>query len=117
MLYFPQKVNLSVKSTQIPKQNSPQSPKALKALGIEFILLSCIKNEPHQFNVIELNSAHFASFVAAFSTPVAVSSVPMAQEMKSDVVLAGQLVVWTTLISSATVFLSAFALKALGVFM
>ena len=70
----------------------------------------------YKFNVIELNGAHFASFVAAFSTPVAVSSVPMAQEMKSDVVLAGQLVVWSTLISSLSVFLSAFFLKALGVF-
>ncbi|MBE6591889.1 MAG: AEC family transporter [Ruminococcaceae bacterium] len=68
------------------------------------------------FNILDLNGAHFASFVAAFSTPVAVSSVPMAQEMKSDVVLAGQLVVWTTLISSATVFASAFVLKVLGVF-
>lgn len=60
--------------------------------------------------------AHFAAFVAMFTTPVAVSSVPMAQEMNSDVALAGQLVVWTTLFSALTVFLSAFLLKAVGVF-
>ncbi len=62
------------------------------------------------------NGAHFAAFVAMFTTPVAVSSVPMAQEMNSDVALAGQLVVWTTLFSAITVFLSAFLLKAVGVF-
>ena len=60
--------------------------------------------------------AHFASFLAAFSTPVAISSVPMAQEMESDSALAGQLVVWTTLVSAVTVFLFTFLLKAIGVF-
>ena len=62
------------------------------------------------------NGAHFAAFVAMFATPVAVSSVPMAQEMESDVALAGQLVIWTTVISAFTVFIASFILKALGVF-
>ena len=62
------------------------------------------------------NGAHFAAFVAAFATPVAVSSVPMAQEMGGDTTLAGQLVVWTTLASVASVFLASFLLKAAGVF-
>ncbi len=60
--------------------------------------------------------AHFAAFTAAFATPVAVSSVPMAQEMGGDTALAGQLVVWTTLLSSLSVFGMAFFLKAVGVF-
>ena len=60
--------------------------------------------------------AQFAAFVAVFATPVAVSSVPMAQEMDGDVTLAGQLVVWTTLISAVSVFLVSFLLKAAGVF-
>lgn len=60
--------------------------------------------------------AHFAAFVAAFATPVAVSSVPMAQEMGGDTTLAGQMVVWTTLASVASVFLASFLLKAAGVF-
>lgn len=60
--------------------------------------------------------AHFATFVAVFATPVAVSSVPMAQEMKGDATLAGQLVVWTTLVSGFTVFLVSFLLKAAGIF-
>lgn len=62
------------------------------------------------------NGAHFAAFVALFVTPVAVSSVPMTQEMDGDVTLAGQLVVWTTLFSVVSVFLSAFLLRAAGVF-
>ncbi len=60
--------------------------------------------------------AHFAAFVAVFATPVAVSSVPMAQEMGGDVTLAGQLVVWTTLFSALSVFLAAFLLKLGGIF-
>ena len=60
--------------------------------------------------------AHFAAFVAMFATPVAVSSVPMAQEMNSDASLAGQLVVWTTIASAFSVFLAAFLLKLGGVF-
>ncbi len=61
------------------------------------------------------NGAHFATFVAVFATPVAVSSVPMAQEMNSDSALAGQLVVWTTIVSAFTVFLTSFLLKLVGV--
>lgn len=60
--------------------------------------------------------AHFAAFVAMFATPVAVSSVPMTQEMNSDAILAGQLVVWTTIASAFSVFLAAFLLKLGGVF-
>lgn len=60
--------------------------------------------------------AQFAAMSAAFLTPVAVSSVPMAQEMEADTLLAGQLVVWTTLFSSVTVFLGAYILSAIGIF-
>lgn len=60
--------------------------------------------------------AHFATFIAAFATPVAVSSVPMAQEMDGDVTLAGQMVVWTTLFSVISVFTASFLLKSAGVF-
>lgn len=62
------------------------------------------------------DGAHFASFVALFATPVAVSSVPMAQEMNSDAALAGQLVVWTTLFSVISLFLASFLLRLAGVF-
>lgn len=69
-----------------------------------------------RLGVLNVAGAHFASFVAVFGTPVAVSSVPMAQEMDSDVTLAGQLVVWTTVVSALTVFLAAFILRLVGVF-
>ena len=60
--------------------------------------------------------AHFAAFVAAFATPVAVSSVPMAQEMGGDSELAGQMGVWSTLFSVASVFVASFLLRFAGVF-
>lgn len=62
------------------------------------------------------NGAHFAAFVAMFATPVAVSTVPMCQEMGADHALAGQLVVWTTTISSVVIFVTSFILKSVGVF-
>ncbi len=62
------------------------------------------------------SGAHFAAFVALFATPVAVSSVPMTQEMGGDTVLAGQLVVFTTIFSTFSIFLCAFLLRLAGVF-
>lgn len=62
------------------------------------------------------DGAKFAALAALFATPVAVSSVPMAQEMGADHTLAGQLVVWTTLFSSVTVFVASFLLKLAGIF-
>ena len=61
-------------------------------------------------------AAQFACFVSAFATPVAVSSVPMAQEMKADAALAGQLVVWTTLVSALSIFVATWVLRAVGEF-
>ena len=60
--------------------------------------------------------AQFASLVAVFCTPVAVSSVPMAQEMGADAELAGQLVVFTTITSAFTVFVASAALRWVGIF-
>ena len=60
--------------------------------------------------------AHFAAFVAVFATPVAVSTVPMAEAMGSDSSLAGQLVIWSTLFSSLSIFVASYLLKLLGIF-
>ncbi|MBQ8880018.1 MAG: AEC family transporter [Clostridia bacterium] len=60
--------------------------------------------------------AEYAALTALFATPVAVSSVPMAQEMDADVTLTGQLVVWTTLISIITIFVSSLIMKQIGIF-
>lgn len=62
------------------------------------------------------SGAEFASMIAVLCTPVAVSSVPMAQEMGADSELAGQLVVFTTLFSALTIFASSYILKIIGVF-
>lgn len=62
------------------------------------------------------SGAHFAVFVALFATPVSVSCVPMTQELGGDAILAGQLVVWTTMISAFSVFAVSFLLRLAGVF-
>ncbi|MBO5716145.1 MAG: AEC family transporter [Clostridia bacterium] len=62
------------------------------------------------------SGAQFASFVACFCTPIAVSSVPMSQEMGADADLMGQLVVWSTVFSAFSIFIASFVLKALGIF-
>lgn len=77
----------------------------LLGLGIAFLFLRS-----------RFDGAQFAALVALFATPVAVSSVPMAQEMGADHTLAGQLVVWTTLISAVTVFIASFLLRLVGIF-
>lgn len=64
----------------------------------------------------QFDGAHFAAFVAMFTTPVAVSSVPMAQEMDGDVTLAGQFVVWTAIASAFSIFITSFLLKSAGIF-
>ena len=60
--------------------------------------------------------AAFAALAAMFATPNAVSTVPMTQEMGGDAALAGQLVVWSTLFSTFTIFMTAFVFRLLGVF-
>ena len=129
--------DVSVLFSVLQSFSNAATPLALVALGaqFEFSAVSSLKKEiifgtamriaivpvcvigiAYIFFRDSFDGAHFATLVAAFATPVAVSSVPMAQEMDSDVTLAGQLVVWTTLLSSVTIFIFAFALKALGIF-
>ena len=64
----------------------------------------------------KFDGAQFAALAALFSAPVAVSSVPMAQEMGGDTSLAGQLVVWTTVFSAPAIFAVSFLLRTAGVF-
>ena len=78
-----------------------------------FVPVICLSAAYLLFN---FEGAHYAAFVAIFATPVAVSSVPMAQEMGADVKLAGQLVIWNTIFSGLTIFIYAFVLKLLGIF-
>ena len=67
-------------------------------------------------DMLRISGEHFAAFVGVFATPAAVASAVMAKEMGADEELAGQLVVWTSLIGMVTVFVSTAVLRALGIF-
>ena len=60
-------------------------------------------------------SLDFPALIALYGTPLAVSTVPMTAEMKSDSELAGQLVVWTTLTSAFTLFAIIFVCKQMSI--
>lgn len=64
----------------------------------------------------QFGAEHYALLVALTASPVAVSSAIMAAEMDNDGTLAGQLVVWTTLLSMVSVFMIVVILRAAGVF-
>ena len=68
------------------------------------------------FFVPRLSGEHYASYIAVFATPCAVSGAIMAKEMGADEELAGQLVVWTSLVSTVTIFLCTAIFRAVGVF-
>ena len=63
---------------------------------------------------LKLDTAAFPALLALFGAPVAVSSVPMAQEMDNDGALAGQLVVWTSIFSIFTLFVFILILRTWG---
>lgn len=68
------------------------------------------------FLIPGLGGEHYATYVGVFATPVAVASAIMAKEMGADDELAGQLVVWTSLVSAVTIFIYVTILKAAGIF-
>lgn len=68
------------------------------------------------FLVPGIAGEHFATYVGVFATPVAVSSAIMAKEMGADDELAGQLVVWTSLVSALTIFVYVTILRSIGIF-
>lgn len=68
------------------------------------------------FLVPNLGGEHYATYVAVFGTPVAVASAIMAKEMGADDELAGQLVVWTSLVSTVTIFAQVVFFRSIGVF-
>lgn len=64
--------------------------------------------------ILNFDVTAYPALVALFGSPVAVSSAIMAQEMDNDGVLAGQLVVWTSIASIFTLFLIIAALRGMG---
>lgn len=64
--------------------------------------------------LLSFGSTEYPAIIALFGTPVAVSSAIMAGEMSNDEQLAGQLVVWTSICSIVTLFLTVFLLMSFG---
>lgn len=123
--------------TVLSQLSAVSTPLALIALGaqFEFSAIKALRREiitgtvarvvaapvigvgvAYLFFRSHFTGAHFAAFVALFATPVAVSSLPMAQEMENDAALAGQYVVWTTLLSALSIFICSLLLKQAGIF-
>lgn len=69
-----------------------------------------------KFGILQFNNPQgvFPAFIALFGSPVAVSSAIMAQDMDNDGVLAGQLVVWTSVFSIITIVVLVTTLGMLG---
>ena len=68
----------------------------------------------HYSSWMHFTSVDYPALIALFGTPVAVSSAIMAGAMGSDEELAGQLVVWTSLLSMVSLFVIIMLFKGLG---
>ncbi len=64
--------------------------------------------------LLNFDASVYPALVALFGSPVAVASAIMAQEMDNDGVLAGQLVVWTSIASIFTIFLTVVVLRGMA---
>lgn len=64
--------------------------------------------------VLPCGNGEFAALIALFGSPVAVASAIMAGNMDNDHQLATQLVVWTSILSVATIFLTVCILMGTG---
>lgn len=79
----------------------------LLGIGVAFLLSKYT-------NIINFGQEIYPTLIALFGTPVAVSSAIMAGEMNNDEQLATQLVVWTSICSIVTIFITVFVLMAGG---
>ena len=66
------------------------------------------------FGLLELSPTSIGVMIAAYGSPIAISSSVMAQEMHADDVLAGQIVVWTSLLSMITIFVMTVLFRSVG---
>ncbi len=128
--------NLNFLFTALKYIGSAATPFALIVLGgqFEFSAISRLK-KPIIFGTVmrtvivpiialglallivpDLGGGCYAAYIALFGTPVAVSSAIMAREMNCDGDLAGQLVVWTTILSSVTLFITIAIFRSIGIF-
>ena len=79
----------------------------LLGLGVAVILT-------RHTSILPLGPGEFPALVALFGSPVAISSAVMAAEMKNDEQLATQLLVWTSILSIVTIFVTVCVLMAMG---
>lgn len=71
----------------------------------------------NNLGVISCGPNEFPALVAVFGSPTAVSGAIMATEMKNDEQLATQLVMWTSIVSIATIFVIVCVLMSMGLLM
>lgn len=64
--------------------------------------------------IMSFTATEYPALISLFGTPVAVSSAVMVGEIGGDEQLAGQLVVWTSLLSVFSIFFTVFLMKSLG---
>ena len=64
--------------------------------------------------IMPFTATEYPALISLFGTPVAVSSAVMVGEIGGDEQLAGQLVVWTSLMSVFSIFATVFLMKSLG---
>lgn len=67
-----------------------------------------------KLGLVSLSPAIIGLLIGVYASPMSVSSVPMAAEMKADYKLTGQVVVWTSLLSVITIFFMTVLFKLLG---
>ena len=78
------------------------------------VLALCSLAALNAAGVLPCGNGEFAASIALFGSPVAVSSAIMATNMDNDSQLATQLVVWTSILSVGTIFLTVCILMGTG---
>ena len=66
------------------------------------------------FGILNFTATEYPGIIALFSTPVVVSSAVMVSEIGGDEQLAGQIVVWTSLVSVFSIFATVFLMKSVA---
>ena len=64
--------------------------------------------------IMPFTATEYPALISLFGTPVAVSSAVMVGEIGGDEQLAGQLVVWTSLMSVFSIFITVFFMRSVG---
>ena len=66
-------------------------------------------------DIFNFTATEYPAFISLFATPTAVSSAVMVGEIGGDEQLAGQLVVWTSVVSMLTIYVIVFAMKSFAI--